>query len=268
MKKMLLILMALMAILPASASSYFSLRGDTFRAANDTLWFYPLIGNTLNYKLYVTAHLDGYIDEWYLKMTHPDAVEVLNEDTMKVNKGPAMSIPYYNTLGMNDTCYATLLTNLLNQQAQNDLLESHFGSVISTMGYWDPYNTGIYQSYGTVKWADGDHDYMFSLWLGIPYGRVYTELNLDLTFSSTYDLRDITCISGHSSRTIHIHVGYMRGDVNGSGQVTIADVTMAQDFLFLGCDGATPYQIDAADVDQDGVITIADITAIIDMLTS
>ena len=32
MKKMLLTLMALMAILPASASSYFSLRGDTFRA--------------------------------------------------------------------------------------------------------------------------------------------------------------------------------------------------------------------------------------------
>lgn len=266
MKKILIILMALMAIFPASADTFFSLRSETVTAVNDTLWLYPLIGDPLKYKLYVTAHLDGYIDQWYLNMTHPSAVRVLNEDTMKVDEGPAMSIPYYNTLGVNDTCYATLLTNLLNQQAQNDLLESHFGSVIYTMGYWDPYNTNIYQSYGTVKWAEGDHNYMFSLWLSIPYGRVNTELNLDLTFNSTYDLRNITCINGHSIKNIHIHVGYKRGDVSGNGYLDMVDVVLLQDIVLSNGAGATPYELDAADVDGDGAVTVSDVSELIDII--
>ena len=38
MKKILLTLMALLAILPASADNYFSLRYDTISTSNDTLW--------------------------------------------------------------------------------------------------------------------------------------------------------------------------------------------------------------------------------------
>ena len=51
------------------------------------------------------------------------------------------------------------------------------------------------------------------------------------------------------------------GDVNGDGQVTIADVTALIDML-LG-NGTAPA---AADVTGDGQVTIADVTALIDML--
>lgn len=51
------------------------------------------------------------------------------------------------------------------------------------------------------------------------------------------------------------------GDVNGDGQVTIADVTALIDLL-LG-NGTAPA---AADVTGDGQVTIADVTALIDML--
>ena len=54
------------------------------------------------------------------------------------------------------------------------------------------------------------------------------------------------------------------GDVNGDGQVTIADVTALIDSLLSGVE----VPLDAADVNGDGQVTIADVTALIDMLLS
>ena len=53
------------------------------------------------------------------------------------------------------------------------------------------------------------------------------------------------------------------GDVNGDGNVSIADVTALIDYL-LGSGGT--INEDGADVNQDGNISIADVTALIDML--
>ncbi len=52
------------------------------------------------------------------------------------------------------------------------------------------------------------------------------------------------------------------GDVNGDGQVTIADVTALIDSLLSGLEVPTHV----ADVNGDGQVTIADVTALIDML--
>ena len=52
------------------------------------------------------------------------------------------------------------------------------------------------------------------------------------------------------------------GDVNGDGQVDIADINAVNDII-LGIDGYTT----AADVNSDGEITIADLNAIIDIIT-
>lgn len=267
MKKIILTLMALMAILPASADNYFSLRYDTISTSNDTLWIYPnFYGNY--YKMYMTAHLDGYIDHWYLKMTHPGLVQILidENDNKRVEEGPAMRVPYINMYGVNDTVDATLLTNLPNQAA-GDYSNSYFGSTISTLGYWDPYNTGIYQSYGTVKWPAGDHDYLFSFWLLIPYGQIKTNFTFDLTLRSTFDWRGLPCVDGNFIRNFHIHTGYMPGDVNGDGSVTVVDAVMALDFVLVP-DGANPYEFDAADMDQDGEVTVTDITGIIDIINT
>lgn len=57
-----------------------------------------------------------------------------------------------------------------------------------------------------------------------------------------------------------------RGDVNGDGEVTIADVTALIDYLLSG-DG-TGLNLDAADCDNSGEVGIADVTALIDYLMS
>ena len=57
----------------------------------------------------------------------------------------------------------------------------------------------------------------------------------------------------------------LRGDVNESGEVNIADVTSLIDYL-LGS-GNTVNEL-AADVNSDNAINIADVTALIDMLLS
>ena len=54
------------------------------------------------------------------------------------------------------------------------------------------------------------------------------------------------------------------GDVNGDGEVTIADVTALVNIL-LGKDTAG-YNLEAADVNSDGGRTIADVTALVNMI--
>ncbi len=258
--------MALAAIVPARADRYFSLRYDTITAVNDTLSFYP--NTEYKYLVYLTAHLDGYTDQWYLKITQPSDVTVLHDNEHQITLGPAMSVPFLNGQGDSDIYNATLLTNLINQPEGDSLKCSHFASRIDIMGFWYPSNANGLQPYGTVKWPEGDHDYLLSFLLSIPDYIIDFDLTFDLTFNSTYDHRPVLCLNSHSIRNLHIHAGYMPGDVNGNGIVTIADVTMAQDFLFYGTAGASAYQIDAADVDRDGVITVADITEILDMVAS
>ena len=63
-------------------------------------------------------------------------------------------------------------------------------------------------------------------------------------------------------------IGYtyekMRGDVNGDGQLTIADVTTLIDYLLTG-DPTGFYEVNAY-INNDSSITIADVTWLIDML--
>ena len=63
-------------------------------------------------------------------------------------------------------------------------------------------------------------------------------------------------------------IGYtyekMRGDVNGDGQVAIADVTALIDYLLTG-DTTGFYEVNAY-INNDSSISIADVTWLIDML--
>ena len=58
----------------------------------------------------------------------------------------------------------------------------------------------------------------------------------------------------------------MIGDVNNSGDVTIADVTALIDYLLSG--DATGLNLAAADCNDSGDVSIADVTALIDYLLS
>ena len=57
-----------------------------------------------------------------------------------------------------------------------------------------------------------------------------------------------------------------RGDVNGDGSVSIADVTALIDYLLSG--SASGINVSAADCNQSGDVSIADVTALIDYLLS
>ena len=68
--------------------------------------------------------------------------------------------------------------------------------------------------------------------------------------------------------TFEIEVGTsLNGDVNGDGQITIADVTALVNII-LGKDNAEPhlYDHEAADVNGDGTVTIADVTALVNRI--
>ena len=56
----------------------------------------------------------------------------------------------------------------------------------------------------------------------------------------------------------------VRGDVNGDGKVSIADVTAVINYLLSGDDSA--IDLSAADVDDNGVVKISDVTALIYIL--
>ena len=59
-------------------------------------------------------------------------------------------------------------------------------------------------------------------------------------------------------------VDFLRGDVNGDGQVSIGDVTTLIDYLLSG--DASGINLAAADCNQDNGVSIGDVTALIDFL--
>lgn len=256
------------------ADNYFTLRADTISAVNDTLRLIPC-NNNYDLTLYAVAHSDGYFDHWYLEMTHPDSLPVyVNQHPLfptdpfdgTLYEGPAMTVPYYDSTGTLTETQANLLTKVVNipLQETNDYM-SYFGSTITQTGYWDQYNTGNYQPYGTVKWGPGNHDFMFSFKINIPNNLIHTDITFATTMTSTADLRDIDTVNVvGAEKTIHIWVAFKKGDVNGDGYVNIGDVRQLIDWLLDGFQGATFYQRAACDVNGDGQVSQADITYLID----
>ena len=59
---------------------------------------------------------------------------------------------------------------------------------------------------------------------------------------------------------------YLRGDVNGDGQVKISDVTALINYLLSG--EASGINLQAADCNLDGQVKIGDVTALINYLLS
>jgi len=59
---------------------------------------------------------------------------------------------------------------------------------------------------------------------------------------------------------------YLTGDVNGDGEVTIADVNVINDII-LGSDVDADVE-ERADVNGDGEVSIADVNAVIDIILS
>ena len=253
MKKILLLMMALMAILPASADSYLTFcDGDTLRLHPSCLDF--------SKKITMRGHFEGRLDHWDIKFGYPSWMTV-----DKILKSYDMlAVPYVDINGDSTSCNAPLYWNHIYASPEDSLSCS-----ITDAGYWDPDNDGIYETYGTVKWEAGDYDRMFEIRFDIGNADtlLYGNMNFRYWLSSTDDDRGGTIADTSYVRNIYVYVGYLVGDVNGDERINIADVSDLTDIIL----NHTPldiYQTAAADVDGNGVVGVADITALGDMILS
>lgn len=249
MKKILfLIIFVQMSIVATSTSgnNYFNI------GQNDTLLVSPAaINSYLN--IPVKAHIEGLLDEWILVFSYPTGME-----GRSVMPGPGMSRPYMDYNGEQQTYVAPLSANYNCTQVS---------SVIRIFGYQDYNNDSIYEPYGTVKWEAGDYEDMFEISATFDAAFSCGTIGISGTLKSLPDYRqNVIAPNPYTfTRTITVIVGYQRGDVDGSGSLTITDVTMLMNYL-VSQSGFNQYQLAAADVNRDGIVNISDVTALIYIL--
>ena len=244
MKKLLFSLLALVAVLPASADNYFTI------GYWDSIRIHPI---NLGYLLTVDmrACFDAYVDHWYMDISYPDGLS-----PFEINPSTGMSIPFTNRNGV-DSVYIAQLSVLNNG--------TEISSTIRKLGYWDYDGDSIYDTYGTIKWGPGCYNSMFIIKLMVneTFRRGY--IYIDGFISSTNDMRGYFVANALFYKSVLFYVGLLQGDVTGDDVINIADATMLSDYLVNQVD-LDEFQLKAADVNGDGIVGIADITAINDLI--
>lgn len=241
MKKILLLLMALMAIFPAWAENYFSLGvNDTLRVPEACL------GGQM--KVNLQAHFDGWLESWVLTMSMNGGALTVTD----AQPGSDMAVPYTNSLGETAIYQASLSFSAVNLTLASNITE---------FGYWDADNDGHYDIYGLAKWAEGYHDEMVVLTLDIPEEFTGCTMSINGRLSSSTDWRGVRTVNGFIYHNVQIVVGWM-ADVDGDGKVSVADATAMLDLVLHG--GEAPTGV--GDLDGDGLISISDVTMLIDQL--
>lgn len=254
MKKILLSLLALIAILPASAGS--------------TLLFSPVVNDTLRIhpscldfvkRVMVCGHFEGRLDHWDMKFDYPSWMCVFNI----YKRSDMLVVPYLDSNGNPTSCNAPLYWNRMGPLSPEDSLSCS----ITDAGYWDPDNDGIYETYGNVKWESGDYNQMFEIFFSIGNADtvLYGNMHYSCWLSSTDDDRGGTSQDTCYTKNVYVYVGYMIGDLDGNDVVNIADATMLTDYI-MGQEEFDLYQLIAADVDGDGMVSISDLSALYDLI--
>jgi len=87
-------------------------------------------------------------------------------------------------------------------------------------------------------------------------------IGLKHTFFTTVD--GVEFILPVESNQVQLLSQQIKGDTDGSGNVSIADVTFLIDYLLAGCQSS--FHTENADMNDDGKVDIADVTALIDRL--
>jgi hypothetical protein len=97
-----------------------------------------------------------------------------------------------------------------------------------------------------------DQSHFTSVILGVPTGckSTYKAAPIWQLFSTINEYESL------------VDIDVLTGDVDGDGNVGIADVTALIDYILAGGN----INAEAADVDGDGIISIADVTTLIDMI--
>jgi len=127
-------------------------------------------------------------------------------------------------------------------------------SFVGINQYWDAANNSIEN--GVYKWHEGKHELMEITFSVAPDFRFSVMFLNGIIDNGTTDVRFFS--------PVNITVGYERGDANGDGHVSIADVSAIIDHLLGG--SLDEFQREAADTNTDGEVSIADVSTLIDMI--
>lgn len=161
-------------------------------------------------------HWDCAIDEWGIELTMPQGLELVS-----ISRGRDLNMVVFGEDGEPYTYSAPIEVN---------------GNVVSCkineIGYEDLDTDGLFEPYGTVKFKDGNQEVLF-IDVKVLDGFERGTIIIDGYFGSQFDLRQYTQVCEWFEFVSYavVNVEYDRGDVNGDGEVTIADVTALIDKL-------------------------------------
>lgn len=240
--------LAALVSISSSASSFIGLDADTLRINPNRLSGY--------WQVPVVANFEGYADTWQVSVTYPGGI--IPKLVAGITALDGMTVTYEDPTGALVAYEAPLQVSAM--------YETLSSTTAGVYGYWDYNDDGIMETYGNIKWEPGHHAmWEFNLFIPADFRRGY--IVFDGTINSGYDARGAILSNVKAYKRTWLYVGYMKGDVNGDGRVSISDVTLLISHLMgAPMEELNEFQLDAAEFNLDGKVSIVDVTAIIDSI--
>lgn len=227
--KKFLFLAAVAATMSMSVNASVFTMGDIIKVNNSDR------GNTITIEAY--AHFDRPFDSWDISLEYTDGIEGLAAGNLEGT--------YLNRINESGNDERYIVPLHFNADVTSIICESNVSTYKQVNGRWVP----DYRVY----WPAGDYR-MFELVVYIAPDFEEGDITMNCLMSRRGEYTE-ECLS-----TTRLVLAY-DGDVNGDGDVSIADVTALIDLLLCG---NTPH--DEADIDGDGEVNISDVIALIEIL--
>lgn len=161
-------------------------------------------------------HWDYVLDEFSLEFCIPDGLEL-----MSINRGRDLDMVVFDEQGEPYTYSAPIQVD-----------GNYVSCKVTDLGYEDLDGDGTFESYGTIKFPEGNQEVLF---INVMVHDNFEKgaIIINGYFNSTNDQRLYTpiCVLSEFTSYSFIMVDYKNGDVNHDGEVTISDVTTLIDNL-------------------------------------
>lgn len=196
-------------------------------------------GNTITIE--ACAHFDRPFDAWDISLEYADGIEGLAAGQLEG--------AYLNRVNESGCPEQYIVPLHFNADVTSIICETMVSTYKQVNGRWVP----DYRVY----WPSGDYR-MFELvvYIAPDFDEGDILMNCIMSRRNQY--------SEESQTTTHLVLANDPGDVNGDGELSIADVTALIDYLLGGKN--SQFNEDVADVDTDGEVAISDVTALINIM--
>lgn len=187
------------------------------------------------------AHFDEVFDSWDVALTYSQGLECLDAYQLE-----GTQISYFDAQG-------DVQPYIVPMHVSNDCSTVICESTVST--YW--LVDGQWRQFGFARWAPGDHRvFMLVVYISPDFEGGSIDLSTIMRLRQGRN----TGYTVESQTQTRLVLVYEQGDVNGDGEVNIADINALIDIILTD---ATETR---ADVNADGDININDVTALINVM--